>query len=211
MRTTAALAAGLLLLSIALLVTLSGSPVVVARANSTPVDEPILEAVGDTGACQDGEALPAGVTAIRLTLAANIGPQVSVTVLSGARVLTGGTVDSGWTSGDVTVPVKALARPVSHARICFKLGRTVETVQLGGQRTSAALAARSLQGKPLRGRVTVEYMRTASASWWSMAETVARHVGLGRAPSGTWVVLLLLIAMGAVLATASWLLLRELP
>jgi hypothetical protein len=44
-----------------------------------------------------------------------------------------------------------------------------------------------------------------------MAETVARHVGLGRAPSGTWVVLLLLIAMGAVLATASWLLLRELP
>jgi hypothetical protein len=117
---------------------------------------------------------------------------------------------SGWTSGAVTVPVKPLAHAVSGAQICFKLGRSVETVQLGGSPTNAALAARDLNGKALPGRFTVEYMRSGNGSWWSAAETTARHLGLGRAPSGTWVALLLLISMGAVLAIASWLVLKEL-
>jgi hypothetical protein len=209
-RVGVALGAGLALLVIALVVTLSGSPQVLANANATPSDEPILEAKSGAGACQDGELVPAGISGIRLTLVADAGPRVSVSALSGTHVLTSGTAGSGWTSGAVTVPVKVLAQPVAGARICFKLGPSVETVQLGGSRTSAAVAATNLHGRPLPGRFTVEYIRSASRSWWSTAETVARHIGLGRAPSGSWVALLLLAGMGAVLATASWLLLREL-
>src|SRR5580693_3171123 len=148
-RTAAALAVGLLLLALALVVTLSGSPLVVARVNASPADEPILEGGSGAGACQSGETLPAGISAIRLTLVADVGPRVSLSVLSGGRVLTGGAVAGGWTSGAVTVPVKALAHPVANARICFTLGQSVETVALGGSSTSSAIAARERTGKPL--------------------------------------------------------------
>lgn len=209
-RTTGALAAGLALLAIALAVTLSGSPLVVAHTNATPANEPILEAGSGSNACQAGEVLPAGITAIRLTLVAVVGPRVSLSVLSGARVLTSGVTASGWTSGAVTVPVTAMPHAVAPVRICFKLGKSVETVQLGGLRTSAATAARNFSGVPLPGRFTVEYMHSGDSSWWSSAKTLARHMGLGRAPSGSWVALLVALLMGAAIAIGSWLTVKEL-
>jgi hypothetical protein len=209
-RTTGALVAGLTLLAIALFITLSGSPLVVTHTNATPASEPILEAGSGSNVCQTGEALPAGTTAIRLTLVAAVGPRVSLSVLSGARVLTSGVTAGGWTSGAVTVPVKALPHVATPVRICFKLGPSAETVQLGGSPTNALTAARNLSGAPLPGRFTVEYMRRGDSSWWSLAKTAARHMGLGRAPSGTWVALLVLLLMGTALATASWLLVKEL-
>lgn len=208
--TRAALAAGLGFLAIALVVVLSGSPLVVSHVNAVPADEPVLEARSGSGACQDGELVPAGASAIRLTLVAAAGPRVSVSVLSGGRVLTSGVVGSGWTSGAVTVPVAPLAHSVFPARICFKLSQGAETIQLGGSPTSPAIAATGLTGGRLPGRFTVEYMRSGPSSWWSLISTVARHVGLGRAPSGTWIVLLLLVLMGATVSIASWLALREL-
>jgi hypothetical protein len=209
-RATGALVAGLALLAIALVITLSGSPLVVAHTNATPANEPILEAGSGSNACQAGETLPAGIAAIRLTLVAAVGPRVSVSVLSGARVLTSGVTASGWTSGAVTVPVKALSHAAAPVRICFKLGPSAETVQLGGSRASAATAARNLSGVPLPGRFTVEYMRRGDGSWWSLAKTAARHMGLGRAPSSAWVALLVLLLMGAALVGASWLVVKEL-
>lgn len=209
-RAAVTLAAGLALVAIVLLVTLSGSPTVVVRTNGTPAGEPIREIGSGVGACQSGELLPAGVSAIRLTLVANAGPRVTVTALAGSRVLAGGTASSGWTAGAVTVSVKPLSRAVAGARVCFKLGAAPEKVQVGGSRTSAAVAARYLGGGVLPGRFTVEYMRSGAGSWWSMLRTVARHMGLGRSPSGGWVALLVALLMGATLAAGSWLAVREL-
>jgi hypothetical protein len=208
-RATVTLAAGLALTLIAIGVTLSSSPLVVAQTNGTPAGESIVEATNYAEACQADEVLPAGISAIRLTLVSAVGPRVSVTALAGTHVLTSGVAGSGWTSGAVTVPVRPLARAVSHVRICFGLGPTVENVLIGGSKTSPAVAARS-EGKPLPGRITIEYMRAGRSSWWSLASTVARHIGLGRAPSGTWIALLMLALMGAAVATASWLVVREL-
>jgi hypothetical protein len=209
-RAAVALVAGLGLIAIVIVITLSGSPLVVAQTNATPANEPILEAGSGAGACQAGEALPAGTSAIRLTLVAAVGPRVSVTVQSGGRVLADGAAGSGWTSGAVTVPVKPLARSASQTRICFRLGHALETVLLGGAHTGAAVAARTIEGRTLPGRFTVEYMRSGHSSWWSSAQTVVRQMGLGRAPSGGWVALLVLVLMGAALASASWLALKEL-
>jgi hypothetical protein len=204
------LMAGLALLAIALVVTLSGSPMLVAQSNATPADEPILEAKSGAGACQDGEVLPAHTSAIRLILEADAGPRVTLTALSGTRVLTSGVAESAWTGAGVTVPVRPVARAVSHVRICFSLGQSAEEVVLGGSHTSAAVAAIGGGGHALPGRFTVEYMRSAHSSWWSLAQSVARHIGLGRAPSGGWVVLLLLTSMAVAVASASRLLVREL-
>jgi hypothetical protein len=209
-RAAVTLAAGLALVAVVLVVTLAGSPTVLVRANGTPANEPIREIGGGVGACQSGEVLPAGASAIRLTLVANAGPRVMVTALSGPRVLARGTADSGWTAGAVTVSVKPLSRAVAGTRVCFRLGTAPETVQVGGSRTSAAVAARYLAGGVLPGRFTVEYMRSGSSSWWSMLRTVVRHMGLGRSPSGSWIALLVALLTGATLAVGSWLAVREL-
>ncbi|HEY3970521.1 MAG TPA: hypothetical protein VGL79_03880 [Solirubrobacteraceae bacterium] len=209
-RPTVALVVGLVLTGFVLALTLSGSPLVVTAVNATPANQPILRAGSDTAVCQSGEALPAGISALRFTMVAVVGPRVAVTVSSGSHVLTSGVAGSGWTSGAVTVPVKPLAHAVSGARLCFKLGRSAESVELGGSATSAALAATRAGGVPLAGRFTVEYMRPGQDSWWSLTKTVARQMGLGRAPAGSWVALFLILAMGTVLALSSWLLVREL-
>ncbi len=209
-RAACVLAAGLALVAVGLVVTLAGSPTVVVRANGTPANEPIREIGGGVGACQSGEVLPAGASAIRLTLVANAGPRVTVTALSGSRVLARGVAGAGWTAGAITVPIKPQARAVAGARVCFKLGAAPEKVQVGGSRTSVAVAARYLAGGVLPGRFTVEYLRSGSSSWWSMLRTVARHMGLGRSPSGTWIALLVALLMGATLAVGSWLAVREL-
>jgi hypothetical protein len=209
-RTGLTLVAGLALTAIALGVTLSGSPIEVLRKSSTRLPLELAETNSATGACQDGEELPAGTSAMRLGLKSTTGPRVSLTALSGARILTSGATGSGWSGASITVPVKAVARASPHARICFRLGPTVEGVGILGARTGSAVAARSPRGQILPGRFKIEYLREAPGSWWSEAPAVARRLGLGRAPSGAWIALLLIALMGAVVAGAAWLTLEQL-
>jgi hypothetical protein len=53
-------------------------------------------------------------------------------------------------------------------------------------------------------------MQPSGRSWWSMAQTVVRHMGLGRTAAGSGLVLLVLVLMGLLVAAASWLTLKEL-
>lgn len=209
-RVGPALAVALALIAAALGVTLSGSPLVVARANSTSPAGPLAETYSAAGACQAGEVLPAGTSAIRLTLSSDAGPRVRVSVLSGSHVITSGTAASGWTSGAVTVPVRPVARAASNVRICFGLGPTREQVAIVGSPTSRVVAAIASQGRALPGRIRIEYLRAGDSSWWSLASSVARRMGLGRAPAGAWIALLPLALMGIVVLTTSRLILREL-
>ncbi len=204
-----ALAAGLGVLALVLVLTLSGSPLVVARTNGVPANQPILEARAGA-ACQAHEFVPAGTTAIRLTFVAAAGPRVSVSLLSGAGRVLGGSVGSGWTSGAVTVPIHTLSHPLSGATLCFKFAHAAEVVQMGGATAGQASAARESSGAALPGRFTVEYMRPGPSSWWALATTVAHHFGLGRAPAGAWVAWLVALLMAGAISLACYLVLREL-
>jgi hypothetical protein len=205
-----ALAVGLLLMALAIVVTLSRSPLVLAGTNWVPDKGKLAETYSSAQACQTGEVLPVGTSAIRLTLESGVGPHLRVVVLSGAHVLTGGAVGSGWIGSAVTVPVKPVSRATANVRICFTFGRTGERVALVGSPTSPATAMRDNEGHALPGRITIEYLRPGHSSWWSLAHTVAIRMGFGRAPSGGWVVLPIIALMGAVVAVSSWLVLREL-
>ena len=153
MRPTAiALVAGLALVAAAIAVTLSGSPLTVVHDNGVPVEYLIGEAKGEIEACQSGELLPAGISAIRFPFESDAGPRVSVSVWSGRRLLTGGVAQSGWTSGTVTVPVRPVAHAVAGARVCFSMGKSSEDVIVGGGKTSPAVAARGGGGETLVGR-----------------------------------------------------------
>jgi hypothetical protein len=212
MTNPAKLALGVSLTLVAALgaVTLTRSPPRVLRA-STRGEDVIGSSSGGVAACQAGETLPGGVSAIRLWLEAEFGPPVSVKAYSGARVLTEGRRGAGWTASAVTVPVKPLTRTTGNATLCFDAPKNSERLQLYGVRTIPKLAAVAPGEQSLAGRMTIEYLAPGRGSWLSRALTVARHLGTGRAVSGTWLALLLAVVMAVVTAVVVGLAWRELP
>ena len=146
---------------------------------------------------------------MRLSLETVIGPRVSVRVSERGRLLASGRQIAGWAAGSVTVPVKPLARAAPDATVCFTVGRSYKPISLLGDQTPPARAAVAY-GKPLAGRVRIEYLRPGARSWWSLASSVATHMGLGHAGSGATIPVLAGALALAVVALAVWLALRDL-
>ena len=110
----------LLLGAAAILVTLSRSPVAVIRVNTAAVAS-IGTITQPTSACQSGELLPRGTSAIRLRVFALLGPRVALEELQAGHVIARGERSSGWTGGAVTVPVEPLATARAGAELCFTI------------------------------------------------------------------------------------------
>jgi hypothetical protein len=133
---------------------------------------------------------------------------VTLKVLSGPLVISSGQRDAGWGVDEtVTVPVTRVPRTIPNADICIAFGGAIEPVQINGARVPTATAG-GRTGEAVRLRV--EYLRPGHASWWSLASSVARRMGLGHAPGGTWVVFFVIALMITVATLASRLVLREL-
>jgi hypothetical protein len=165
---------------------------------------------GDASACQAGEALPAGVSALRLSIAAYVGARIQVSVFSGSQVITRGTRSPTWTGTSVTVPVTPLRDGASDVAVCFEIAPNNEPVFLLGREVPASEGLTLPTGERVPGRLGIEYLGSGQGSWWSRILTVARHMGLGRAFSGTWIVLLIAALTAAVGVLAGGLVLREL-
>ena len=205
-----ALAAGLALTALAVVLTLSQSPLSVAATNSVPPKEELENVHGVTRLCQSGETIPRDTSAIRLALFAFLGPRVTVKAYAGTRLVATGARGTGWNGWVVTIPVKPLAHEVSGAKLCFTievLGK--EVVKLVGEGHRPSGSARYSDGTLLEGRLRVEYMRPGR-SWWSLASLVARHMGFGHADSGPWSVFVVLALAAAVALATSRIVLREL-
>jgi hypothetical protein len=198
-RTRVALALSLLILILAIGVTLSRSPPTVARSNHVNTPTQFQTVTGPFAVCQGGEALPADVTAIRLSLDSVLGPQIKLRVLQGKRLLTQGQRGSGWTAADVTVPVKPLATGAAKVSVCFAFIAKDESVGLTGEQVTGARATRNDSGV-----IRIEYLRSGDSSWWSLASSVADNMAFGHAWSGGWVAPALAVAMAAILAAVSW-------
>ena len=209
MRIKIVLATGLALTAIAVLVVLLHSPSTVAATNGIQPRTLLAVATQETSACQADETLPAGTSAVRVALGAVTGPQVAVEAFEGSRVITRGTQGTAWYGSAVTVPVKPVRRAFRHVRVCFQLNFLSGYVVMHGAHTSPAAAA-TANGTSLPGRVAISYLRPARESWWAQAATVIRHMGLGRAASGTWIVLPIAALAACAIALGSWVLVREL-
>lgn len=206
-----ALVAGLAITGVAIGAVLSESPpTVLARSSISKQEELGRTSTDSVAACQANERLPRGTTAIRLTLAAFTGPRVTVKVLSGAHVVTAGERGSAWSGQDVTVPVRAVSHTVSPVKVCFAAVPFHNELAVYGRRTGSATAARTSGGDTLAGRVTIEYLGEGHSAWLTHVSTVARHMGLGRAWSGTWVALLVAMLMLGAAGMTARLIVREL-
>jgi hypothetical protein len=209
MRIKIALAAVLALTALAVGVTLLHSPSTVAATNGIEPEEVIGIITRDRSACQPAETLPAGSSAIRLDIDAPIGPRVAVQAYVGRRLLTRGTLGTGWFGSAVTVPVKPLRRTFSHVTVCFQLRYVGSYLALRGRR-AAPTRAMVLDGRRLPGRIGVAYLRGAHKSWWAQARAVIRHMGLGRAASGSWIAFPIAALTATAIALACGVLVREL-
>jgi hypothetical protein len=208
-RIKVVLAAGLVLIAVAVLATLLHSPATVASTNGVQPSAMLMSAKGNAAACQSRETIPAGTTAVRLQVVATTGPQVSVEVLRGGHVVTHGVQGTAWYGAVVTVPVRRVSRAVKHATVCFQLRDLSGQVEAYGTQTSAATAARA-NGAALPGRVTISYLRAGQQSWWSLAGGVIEHMELGRAESGSWIVIVIAALAAAAIALGVWTVNREL-
>jgi hypothetical protein len=199
---------GLALTAAGVGILLSRSPITVIGTNSVVAHVAVRHTDGNVSGCQDVGTLPSRTSAIRTSVSPNVGPRVSITVLTGSRVLTRGERRAGWGLAEtVTVPVHALTDPVDHARICTALGPAIEPIQLNGTPAGSSTPnSRGLAGVLLR----MEYLRPGPRSWAALIPSISRRLGLGHAASGTWIVLLLLTTMIAVVLLTSRLILKEL-
>jgi hypothetical protein len=161
--------------------------------------------------CQGAERIPAGTEALRISAAAYIGPGVSLVVRSGSLAVSRGHQASGWVSSSLTLPLRPTINAGTAATICLTRddGRLAAAL-LGGE-TSGALPVATANGAPLGGRMRVEYLARGNRSWLSLAHHVARRIGLDHAPSGGWIVIVLIAITLATVSLAGWLLLREAP
>jgi hypothetical protein len=199
-----ALVAGLALTALGLALTLSSAPAVVAPTRSVPIEGELEETQSGSSVCQANETVPGGTTAMRLSLKAMLGPRIELKASAAGRIITSGRSVAGWTSGAVTVPVRRVAHTVTGATVCLAFSLRDETVMMLGAHTPTSSAAVTGDGQYLPGRIRIEYLRPGHRSWWSLALSTARHMGLGRAWAGTWIVLLVLALMTAVLALTAW-------
>jgi hypothetical protein len=185
---------------------LSRSPLVVARTNSIPAKSTGTAVERAGSICQGDEILPLNTTAIRVSLAANIGSSLTLKALDDSHVVTYGERDAGWgTAETVTVPVRRVSYTVRGASICLTFGAIAEPVEIKGIATPTVV---SNSVTAPTSRLRIEYLRPGHRSWWSMVSSVARRMGIGHAPGGAWIVFLLIALMAAAAAIASWAVLR---
>jgi hypothetical protein len=204
-----ALAVGLALLAIAIVVVLARAPLAVVGSNGVPAKHGVAYIKGGSSGCQPVGSIPAGTSAIRMSASTNIGPSVTMKVLSGSQVVSQGKRQAGWGIDEtVTVPIKRVARTIPNATICATFGPAVESIEVNGSvaRTTEASGRETVTSVMFR----FEYLGRGHQSWWSLISGVARRMGFGHAPSGTWIVFLLLALTLAIVTLVSRLLLREL-
>jgi hypothetical protein len=204
-RARIALAAGFVLLALAIGFALTRSPPAVAGSNGVPLEGTIAHVPGGLGACQAHTLLPAGATAVRVSLYAGIGPRVSVRVVSAhGRLLASGVRGSGWRGESPNVALRAPKSGATDTTFCFALGSSGESVGLDGSTARPGEGAVAQGGGALGVRLRIVYLRPGGRTWLALIPSVARRFGLGRWAAGTWVALLVALLVGALLAGAAW-------
>jgi hypothetical protein len=199
-----AVVVGLVAIAAMLGVVLSHAPLSVAGTNGVPAHLEITTIRKGGVICQAGGTLPEGTTAIRVSLSANVGPRVELSVFSGSRLIADGHREAGWgVTETVTVPVARMPLTVAATRVCTTIGPAAEAIDINGTKTGAGANSHTIL-------LRIEYLRPSRSSWLSLASSLASGMGIAHAGGGAWVAYVAIAAMIAAAAIAVRVLLREL-
>jgi hypothetical protein len=202
------IAIGLALTALAIGVSLARSPLVRAGSDGTPLSAEVGATSVPTTICQGEETVPAGTTAIRVSMLSLLGPRLKLVARSAGQVVTTGEIGYGWTGAVVTIPVKRVVGSHRRTNVCVSLAKRQQLVNLRGMNTKFSPAV--TEGKQaLSGRMRFDYLRPEDSSWLSLALPTARRIGLNIG-GGAGIVVIPLMLLLSVTTLASWLLVREL-
>ncbi len=203
-RAHVTLLGGLVLVVLGVGVVSLGHPDTVARANGLSPENVVAGVTSHARLCQARELVPRGTTSLAVWISSFSGPAISVELTAEGREIAHGRRGSGWTSRSVTIPLNRAVPRDTIATVCFTVTPKYEEVVARGNPRKGAPAT-TLNGKPLEGAITIEYLHSGSRSWLSRAPQIARHLGLGRVPSGAWApafAFVLVLAIAGTVAVA---------
>jgi hypothetical protein len=154
--------------------------------------------------CEPGELVPGETGALRLSADSGPrpGPRLELTMADARGQIAAGGVAGGWRSGTLTIPISHVSETRQGVQVCL-VNRGSEQVSFGGSVPDANFYV-VLAGKPLSGRLRIEYMRPGSESWLSLLPTLAHRFSLAKADivrhwaAGAAIVLMLLSIVLAV-------------
>jgi hypothetical protein len=202
---------GLALIAVAIVLIPTRAPLAVAGTNGVSGKNYIEleEQRHKLSTCQPAGTIPQGTSAIRLGIEGiYYSPGVTVKIVKGSDTIAeGGQIAGGPAIPNVTVAVKRFAQTTQGARVCTFVSPAVGAIRFyGTPKQSSSHLTNQLQQATLQ----MDYLRPGSKSWWSFASPIAKHLGLGRAPSGSGVAFLVLILMLVLVAITARLTLKEL-
>jgi Predicted membrane protein (DUF2142) len=162
----------------------------------------IVVAPGAT-ACQGGELLPAGTSALRIPVERSHGAATVTLWWGGHRIArVAGRVGAGMVRADIP----RATRDLGDVRVCLELRSGGAILQ--GETVPGLQVLRIGRGTA-QSSMAVDFLQPGRPSWWSEIRTVASRVDLGRGDwGGGWAVWPLAALLAASLALAAWVVAR---
>jgi hypothetical protein len=174
-------AAGLLAIIVAAAVTLLHSSPRRAGTNLTSDAGYGIALGAGQRLCEAGELLPGDTAGLKLD--ANTGglpgPALEATINGPRGPVSAGRLKAGWRSGRVVIEVSRVADTLSGATVCLRNAGTSQ-VAFGGSVPDSGFFV-ELAGKPLSGRLRIEYMRPGRESWLELLPALAHRFSLAKA------------------------------
>jgi hypothetical protein len=199
-------AAGLAAVAVAALALLLHSEPRRSGTNLTTNTGYVIALHGGEQLCEPGELVPGDTGALRLSASTGgaPGPRLDATIGVGARALAAGSLPAGWRSGTIAIPISRVRSSQEGASICL-VNRGSHGVSFGGSVPDASFYV-VLGGKPLSGRLRIEYMRPGSESWFALLPTLVYRFSLAKGDlvrhwAAPAVLLLMLLAVGLAVRT----------
>jgi hypothetical protein len=207
-RATACLLLGLLALAVGLVAVLSHASQRRAGTNGVWPTLEVADVVTGQQACQGGELLPAGASALEVALQPlqAVGPRIAVTLSRHGRTLerTSLLVAAGKVA---TAPLTPRARDLEDVDVCLAIGARGRVALVGGP-TPPYTGSLTVGGRATGASLSITYVEGGTSSWWRHASTVADRMALGRGDwGGRWIVWAtgaLLLASLALIGRALW-------
>lgn len=155
--------------------------------------------------CEGGELLPGDTGALKLDVDASglPGPGLAVRILGPSGIpVSMGVLPPGWRTGAVRIPVSRVVHTLSGAIVCVRnLGSG--QVSFGGSVPDSGFLI-ELAGKPLSGRLRIEYLRAGRESWLQVLPAISHRFSLAKsdlvrhwAAGAALVLMLLAVALAA--------------
>lgn len=195
------LAVGLLAIAVAAVVVLLQQEPRRAGTNLTADRGYVLALPPGQQLCEPGELLPGDTGALRLDASAGglPGPRLSATLSAPGGLVSTGQIAGGWHAGTIVIPVRRVAQTRSAATVCLRnLG--LHQVLLGGSVPDSGFFI-SIAGRPMSGRLRIEYLRPGRESWLALVPTLAHRFSLAKSDlvrhwAAAAALLLMLLAVG---------------